>query len=209
MEIHSAQSHTPQYQLRDKGSKLAANDSTLQIANRAKEISENKDLENKSSKTEKTASNEVAHNKGIKLTLSSDALSKLNAEQKSNNKSVEQKQVDYKAEQEKYQKKVNELPSDYRKMKMMKDSLDEEIKKIKAEIRKIQQSRMLDEDKKAETIQGLDQQLADKSLAALEIRKEFTMKLQEQERSKQISAESAATMLQTFISTPPEQPSER
>ncbi|REL26786.1 hypothetical protein DXX93_09500 [Thalassotalea euphylliae] len=186
MEILTNQAylHQPKRSFREKDNKLAPNDSPLQP-----KIAE-------------------PENKGIKLTLSSNAFSMLRLDQKSNNKADEQKRVEYEAAQEKYQESVNELPNDYRKMKVLKDSIEEEIKKIEKEIREVKQSSTLDEEEKKQVIRSLEQQLADKSLAALDIRKEFTQKLKEQERSKQISPEAATAMLKVFISSPPEAPQE-
>ncbi|MEI6895408.1 MAG: hypothetical protein V5789_12475 [Colwellia sp.] len=69
---------------------------------------------------------------------------------------------------------MNDLPVDYRKIKVIKDSINEEIKTLKAEVSKIKQSTTLNEDEMKQAIQILEQQIADKSLAILEIGKEFT-----------------------------------
>jgi hypothetical protein len=91
-------------------------------------------------------------------------------------------------------------------MKAIKDRINEEIKMLKAEVSKIKQSRILNEDEIKEQVGILEQQIAVKSLATIEIGKEFSQKLKEQERSKQISHESATDMLTTFNSSPPEAP---
>ena len=147
-----------------------------------------------------------AESEGTVLTLSSKALSMLTIEEKSSGKADEQRRAEYEVAQKKYQEKVSELPVDYRKMKVTKDRIDEEIKKLKAEIHKIEQSNTLDEKEMKQAIRIIEQQIADKSLAALEIGKEFTKRLKEQERSKQISPENATAMLKLFNSSPPAEP---
>ncbi len=149
---------------------------------------------------------EEAESERATLTLSSNALSMLDFDKTQSDKTYEQKKVEYEVAKRNYQEKVNDLPADYRKMKVIKDRIDAEIKNLKAEISKIKQSITLNEEEKKQSIRVLEEQIADKSLVALEVRKEFTEKLKEQERSKQISPENATVMLKTFNSSPPEEP---
>lgn len=149
-----------------------------------------------------------AEKEETRLTLSSKAMERLNRDKETSNKAYGQQRAEYEEAKKEYREKVNELPSDYRKMKETKDRIDEEIKTLKAEIEKIKQSATLDEEEEKKAIQALEQQIATKTLEALEIRKEFTKQLKEQERSKQISPEDATSMLKTFNSSPPEEPVE-
>lgn len=141
-----------------------------------------------------------------KLTLSSKAMEMLNRDKETSSKPYEQRRAEYEVAKKEYQEKVNELPVDYRKMKETKDRIDEEIRLLKAEVEKIKQSVTLDEESAKKAIQALEQQIATKSLQAIEIRKEFTKQLKDHERSKQISPEEAVSMLKTFNSSPPEEP---
>jgi len=140
------------------------------------------------------------------VSLSTQALTMLDIDNTQNDKTHEQKTIEYELAQKEYQAKVNSLPVDYRKMKVVKDRIDEEIKILEAEVSKIKQSITLNEEERDEKIAMLEQQIAAKSLAVIDISKEFTQKLKEQERSKQISPESATDMLKTFNSSPPEAP---
>lgn len=143
---------------------------------------------------------------GTRLTLSSKAMEMLNRDKEISDKTYEQQRAEYEVAKKEYQERVNELPTDYRKMKEIKDRIDEEIRLLKAEIEEIKQSDTLDEEEAKKAIRALEQQIATKSLDALEIRKEFTNQLKEQERRKQISAEDAMSMLKTFNSSPPQEP---
>ena len=69
---------------------------------------------------------------------------------------------------------------------------------LKAEISEIKQSTTLNEEEIEQKISALEQQIAIKSLAILEIGKEFNKKLKQQERSRLISPETAIEMLQYF-----------
>jgi len=142
------------------------------------------------------------------VTLSPQALTMLDIDNTQNDKTHEQKTIEYELAQKEYQDKVNSLPVDYRKMKVVKDRIDEEIKMLELEVSKIKQSITLNKEEMDEKIAVLEQQIAVKSLAVIDISKEFTQKLKEQERSKQISPESATDMLKTFNSSPPETPKE-
>jgi hypothetical protein len=153
-----------------------------------------------------TPQSTVAENGNTKVTLSPKALTMLQIDKTQSNKTYEQKEKEYGIAKQKYQENVNDLPVDYRKMKAIKDRINEEIKMLKAEVSKIKQSRIFNEDEIKEQVGILEQQIAVKSLATIEIGKEFSQKLKEQERSKQISHESATDMLTTFNSSPPEAP---
>lgn len=150
-----------------------------------------------------------AEKEETRLTLSSKAMEMLNRDQETSDKVYGQQRAEYEKAKKEYREKVNELPPSYRKMKETKDRIDEEIRALKAEIEKIKQSVTLDEEKAKKAIQALEQQIATKSLEALEIKKEFTKQLKEQERSKQISPEDAMSMLETFNSSPPKEPVNR
>jgi len=153
-----------------------------------------------------SAQTDVVKSKQTKVTLSSEALALQNNDKAESNKTDEQKTKEYGIAKKTYQKEVNDLPVDYRKMKEVKDRIDKEIKTLKAEVSKLKQSTTINEDEKEQAISALEQQIADKILMTLEIGKEFTQKLKEQERSKQISTESATAMLKTFNASPPEFP---
>lgn len=159
-------------------------------------------------KSELSSQSDISESSNIKVSLSSQALSLLDSDKIQNNKSNEQKTIDYRLAKKQYQKEVNELPVDYRKMKVAKDMIDEEIKALKAEVSKLKQSKVLDKEELEEQISLLEQQIAVKSLAVIEIGKEFTQRVKEQERSKQISSENAAEMLNIFNSSPPKAPIE-
>ena len=148
----------------------------------------------------------IAESGKTKVTLSSKALTMLDIDKTESDKTSEQKKKEYGIAKQQYQEKVNDLPVDYRKMKVIKDRINEEIKMLKAEVSKIKQSTTLNEEEMKQAIRILEQQIADKSLATLEIGKEFSQKLKEQELSKQISPESATAILKTFNYSPPEVP---
>ena len=97
---------------------------------------------------------------------------------------------------------------DYRKMKIVKDRINQEIKDLKAEIASIEQSTILDKEEKEQAISVLEQQIGVKSSAILDIGKEFSQKLKDDERRKLVSPEMAAEMLKFFSSSPPEPPEE-
>jgi hypothetical protein len=153
----------------------------------------------------RTSQPHVVKSGETKVILSSKALALQNIDKAESDKTYEQKTKEYEIAKQKYQETVNDLPVDYRKMKEVKDRIDEEIKMLKAEVSKIKQSTTLNEDEKEQSISVLEQQIADKVLMTLEIGKEFTQKLKEQERSKQISPESSTAMLKAFNSSPPEE----
>jgi hypothetical protein len=153
-----------------------------------------------------TSQPHVVESGETKVILSSKALALQNIDKAESDKTYEQKTKEYEIAKQEYQETVNDLPVDYRKMKEVKDRIDEEIKMLKAEVSKIKQSTTLNEDEKEQSISVLEQQIADKVLMTLEIGKEFTQKLKEQERSKQISPESSTAMLKAFNSSPPEIP---
>ena len=142
------------------------------------------------------------------VTLSSQALSLLAVDKSQTDKTYEQSKIEYDVAKREYKEKVNSLPIDYRKMKMVKDRINEEIKTLKAEISKIKQSRTLNEEKAEHNIAILEQQIAAKSLAIIEVSNEFTQKLKEEERNKVISSESAIDILELFNAPPPEAPKE-
>lgn len=155
----------------------------------------------------------VPEKEKTKVTLSSEAFTMLDNEKaqstrSSSDNTYEQKKIEYVLAKQKYQEKVNDLPVDYRKMKAIKDKMNEEIKALKEEITKIKQSSTLNDKEKEQKLKGLEEQVASKSLAVIEISKEFSQKLKEQERSKLISSESATEMLKTFNASPPEVPTE-
>jgi len=189
MEIHTEQPHRNQ---------LLAKDLQATISN------DNHDYNAKNDVASAPVS--VVKNKQTTVTLSSEALALQNNDKANNNKTDEEKTKEYDIAKKAYHKEVNDLPVDYRKMKEVKDRIDEEIKTLKAEVAKLKQSTTLNEDEKEQAISALEQQIADKALMTLEISKAFTQKLKEQERSKQVSAESAAAMLKTFNTSPPELP---
>ncbi|OUR62537.1 hypothetical protein A9Q74_04585 [Colwellia sp. 39_35_sub15_T18] len=133
-----------------------------------------------------THQSDVAESGKVKVTLSSTALAMLDIDNPQNDKAYEQKTKEYEMAKRQYQEKVNDLPVDYRKMKMLKDRVNEEEIKQETSI--------------------LEQQIAVKSLIIIEIGQEFSQKLKEQERSNQISPKSAIDMLNTFNSSPPKAP---
>jgi len=153
-----------------------------------------------------THQSDVAERGKTKVTLSSTALAMLDIDNPQNDKTYEQKTKEYEMAKRQYQEKVNDLPVDYRKMKMLKDRVNEEIKMLKAEVSKIKQSTTLNEEEIKQETSILEQQIAVKSLVIIEIGQEFSQKLKEQERSKQISPKSAIDMLNTFNSSPPKAP---
>jgi hypothetical protein len=186
MEIYAAQPHQNKHLDKDLHAALGnTNDAKTDVA---------------------SAQTGIVKNKQTTVTLSSEALALQNSDKADSSKTDEQKTKEYDIAKKAYHKEVNDLPVDYRKMKEVKDRIDEEIKTLKAEVSKLQQSTTLNEDEKEQAISALEQQIADKALMTLEISKKFIQKLEEQERSKQISTESATTMLKTFNASPPEFP---
>ncbi|MCE0555948.1 hypothetical protein [Motilimonas sp. E26] len=178
-------------------------------ANPDKGLSVHSDSDKNVKTNSSTPQSHVAESGETKVSLSSEALTILDIDKKQSNKTFEQKEIEYRLAKQEYEKKVNNLPVDYRKMKQVKDRLAEEIKILKAEVSKIKQSNTLNKEEKEQEITALEQQIASKSLTVIEISEEFAQKLKEQERSKQISPESAADMLKTFHSSPPKAPEEK
>ncbi len=148
----------------------------------------------------------VTASEETKVSLSSQALTMLDIDKAQNNKTFEQRTIEYKVAKQQYEKKVSSLPVDYRKLKEVKDRLTEEVQRLKAEVLKVKQSNTLNKEEKEQEITELERQIAGKMLAVIEIGEEFSQKLEEQERRKQISPELAADMLKTFHSSPPEAP---
>lgn len=181
-----------------------------------KNLKENKGSENEAKTSDPTPQTYVAKNSETKVTLSSQALSMLDIdksrgdniqnENPPSEKTYEQKKIEYEVAKKEYQGRVNDLPVDYRKMKVIKDRFDEEIKMLKAEVSKIKQSTTLSDEEMEKQIGALEQQIMVKSLAVLDIGKEFSQRLKEEERSKSISPEKAAERLSLFTSSPPEAP---
>lgn len=181
-----------------------------------KDLNENKGSENKAKTSDSEFKPHIAENEETKVTLSSQALSMLYIDKSRGNniqnentqsdKTHEQKKIEYEVAKKEYQEKVNDLPVDYRKMKVIKDRFDEEIKMLKAEVSKIKQSTTLSDEEMEKQIRALEQQIMVKSLAVLDIGKEFAQRLKEEERSKSISPEKAAERLSIFTSSPPEAP---
>ena len=156
-----------------------------------------------------SAQSHVIESGNTKVTLSSKALTMIDIEKSQSDKVYQQQKIEYGVAKRQYEDRVNDLPVDYRKMKMIKDRMNEEIKVLKAAVLKIKQSITLNEEEIKQKIGQLEQQIAVKSLAIVEIGKEFSQKLKEQERSKQISPESATEMLKTFHSSPPDAPEQK
>ncbi|WP_076419807.1 hypothetical protein [Colwellia sp. UCD-KL20] len=151
-----------------------------------------------------TSQVDITESKNTKVTLSSKALTMLDSEKTQKNNANEQKKIESELAHQQYQEKTNDLPPDYRKMKIAKDQLDAEIKALKAEISKIKQSNTLNEEEAEQSIRVLEQQIADRSLAVIEIGKQFTQQLKDEERRKIISPEEATEMTVFFNSSPPE-----
>lgn len=143
-------------------------------------------------------------NKETTVTLSPEALSRHTIDKNQNAKAYEANNVDYKSAKDDYQKKTNDLPVDYRKIKVLKDRLNEEIKALETEISRIKSSMALNKAEMEQKISSLEQQITAKSLAVIEAGKEFNQKLKEEERSQLISPESAAEMMNFFNSSPPQ-----
>lgn len=143
-------------------------------------------------------------NKETTVTLSPEALSRDTIDKNQNAKTYEANNVDYKSAKDDYQKKTNDLPVDYRKIKVLKDRLNEEIKALETEISRIKSSMALNKAEMEQKISSLEQQITAKSLAVIEAGKEFNQKLKEEERSQLISPENAAEMMNFFNSSPPQ-----
>lgn len=143
-------------------------------------------------------------NKETTVTLSPEALSRHTIDKNQNAKAYEANNVDYKSAKDDYQKKTNDLPVDYRKIKVLKDRLNEEIKALETEISRVKSSMALNKAEMEQKISALEQQITAKSLAVIEAGKEFNQKLKEEERSQLISPENAAEMMNFFNSSPPQ-----
>ena len=132
-------------------------------------------------------------NKETTVTLSPEALSRHTIDKNQNAKAYEANNVDYKSAKD-----------DYRKIKVLKDRLNEEIKALETEISRIKSSMALNKAEMEQKISSLEQQITAKSLAVIEAGKEFNQKLKEEERSQLISPENAAEMMNFFNSSPPQ-----
>ncbi len=157
----------------------------------------------------KETSSDVIEKNNTSVTLSVEALQLQGSDIGVKNKPYAQRVREYEVAKKDYDKRVGELPNDYRKMKMAKDAINEEIQALKDEIAKIEQSMTLNEEEAEEKILALKQQIANKSMVLADIDKAFNQKIDEQKRYKQISSEQANEMLDTFYATPPQPPERR
>ena len=155
-----------------------------------------------------TSPNHANTKEKTQVTLSSHALTMLDIDKNHSKKRYEQQLIEYNVAKREYQEQVNSLPIDYRKMKMAKDQINNEIKALKAELATIEQSKTLNKEEAEQKVAALEQQIATKSLAIIEVSKAFVQQLKEEERREDISSERATQMLSLFNLEPPQAPEE-